>query len=188
MIVPGPVFAMLALIGLVWMVDRAFGGSQPRRSALEILDERFAKGEIDRTEYEDAVEGGTSSTDQLTGSSSQLVVRIAAWSLAATILVLSLVPSDLRPETGLPHKLEHLLIFAATGAAFGLGYEVKRGLLVIQLVIFAGAVEIAQLFVPGRHARLSDFLVDAVAICAGSIAGSWAKAGPSAFDIDSTIH
>jgi len=43
--------------------------------------------------------------------------------------------------------------------------------------------------VPGRHARLGDFLVDAVAICAGSIAGSWAKASdPSAFDMDSTIH
>ena len=105
----------------------------------------------------------------------QLVVRIVAWSLAATIVVLSLVPSELRPETGAPHILEHGLIFGATGAAFGLGYEARRGILAIQLVIFAGAVEIAQLFVPGRHARLSDFLVDAVGICAGSIAGSVAK-------------
>jgi VanZ family protein len=37
------------------------------------------------------------------------------------------------------------------------------------LVIFAGTVEIAQLFVPGRHARLSDFIVDALAISAGLI-------------------
>jgi len=173
------IFAMFGLIGLVWMVDRATGGNQPSRTALDILDERFAKGEIDRTEYEDAVERATSSTNKLRGSSSRLGVRIAAWSLAATILVLSLVPPDLRPETGLPHKLEHLLIFAATGAAFGLGYDAKPGLLAIQLVIFAGAIEIAQLFVPGRHARLSDFLVDAVAVCAGSIAGYWLKASPS---------
>ena len=46
----------------------------------------------------------------------QLVVRIVAWSLAATIVVLSLVPSELRPETGFPHILEHFFIFAATGA------------------------------------------------------------------------
>ena len=105
----------------------------------------------------------------------QLVGQIVAWSLAATIVVLSLVPSELRPETGVPHILEHGLIFAATGAAFGLGYEARSGSLAIQLVIFASAVEIAQLFAPGRHARLSDFLVDAVAICAGSIAGSCAK-------------
>jgi len=105
----------------------------------------------------------------------QLVVRTVAWSLAAIVVVLSLVPSELRPETGLSHILEHFSIFAATGAAFGLGYEARGGRLAIQLVIFAGAVEIAQLFAPGRHARLSDFLVDAVAICAGSIAGSLAN-------------
>lgn len=103
------------------------------------------------------------------------VARIAAWSLAAAIVVLSLVPPSLRPETGVPHKLEHFLIFAATGAAFGLGYDLGLVLLATQLVSFAGAVEIAQLFVPGRHARLSDFIVDGVAICVGSIAGSLAK-------------
>jgi len=57
MLVLGPIFAMLALIALVaifvWMVDRASGGKQPRRIALDILDERFTKGEIDRTEYEE---------------------------------------------------------------------------------------------------------------------------------------
>jgi VanZ family protein len=105
----------------------------------------------------------------------QQVVRILAWILAVTIVVLSLVPSELRPETGVPHILEHFLIFAATGATFGLGYEARPGPLAIQLVIFAGAVEIAQLFASHRHARLRDFLVDAVAICAGSIAGSLAK-------------
>ena len=100
----------------------------------------------------------------------QRVVRIAAWSLAGAIVVLSLLPPSLRPETGQPHILEHFLIFAATGAAFGLGYEARRGILTIQLIMFAGAIEIAQLFVPGRHARLSDFLVDAVAISVSSIA------------------
>jgi putative membrane protein len=57
MILTGPIFAMLALISLVaifvWMVDRASGGGQLRRSALDILGERFARGEIDRTEYEE---------------------------------------------------------------------------------------------------------------------------------------
>jgi len=108
-------------------------------------------------------------------ASLQLIIRILAWSLAAAIVVLSLVPAELRPETGTPHVLEHSLIFAATGAAFSLGYQARPGPLAILLVTFAGAVEIAQLFAPGRHARLSDFLVDAVAICAGSIAGSFAK-------------
>jgi putative membrane protein len=55
--IAGPIIAVLALIGLVaifvWMVDWAAGGRGRRRSALDILDERFARGEIDRTEYEE---------------------------------------------------------------------------------------------------------------------------------------
>jgi len=31
----------------------------------------------------------------------------------------------------------------------------------IGLALFAGAIEVAELLVPGRHARLSDFVVDA---------------------------
>ena len=35
------------------------------------------------------------------------------------------------------------------------------------LVIFAGAIGLVQLPVPARHARLSDFVIDALAACAG---------------------
>ena len=96
-------------------------------------------------------------------------VRISAWFLAAAIVVLSLVPPDFRPVTGVPHALEHFAIFAVTGLAFGLGYG-PRYLIPIGLVIFAGAIEVAQLSAPGRHARLSDFAVDAFAACIGFLA------------------
>ena len=33
--------------------------------------------------------------------------------------------------------------------------------------VFAGSVELLQVFVPGRHARLSDFAVDALGGCIG---------------------
>jgi VanZ family protein len=95
--------------------------------------------------------------------------RIVAWSLAAAIVVLSVVPPAFRPVTAAPHGFEHFLIYWAAGLAFGLGYERKHGLLAILLLIFTGSVEIAQLFVPGRHARLSDFIVDAGAVLAGLI-------------------
>ena len=94
-------------------------------------------------------------------------VRCAAWILLIAIAVLSLVPPTLRPETGTPHIFEHAAIFAATGAAFGFGYSGRAPLTMMGLVIFAAAVEAAQLLVPGRHARLSDFVVDALACCAG---------------------
>jgi VanZ family protein len=95
--------------------------------------------------------------------------RAIAWSLAAAIVVLSIVPPHLRPETFLSHGLEHFAIFAATGVAFSLGYQQKRLRLTVLLVIFCGVVEIAQLFAPGRHARLADFIMDALAVCAGVV-------------------
>jgi VanZ family protein len=101
------------------------------------------------------------------------VVRISAWLLAAAIVVLSLVPPSLRPETDLPHDLEHFAIFAATGLAFGLGYGRRYLAVAVALVIFTGAIEIAQIVVPDRHARLGDFIVDALAVCIGLAAASF---------------
>jgi hypothetical protein len=97
--------------------------------------------------------------------------RIASCFLVAVIAVLSLVPPWLRPETGAPHNLEHLAICAATGFAFGLAYNRRPALVMLALAIFAGAIEVAQLFVPGRHARLSDFIVDALSLGIGVAVG-----------------
>jgi VanZ family protein len=106
------------------------------------------------------------------GTQGSKAARIAACSLAAAIVISSLVPPALRPETSTPHSLEHLIIYAATGFAFGLGYKRRHDLLAILLVLFSSAIEIAQLFVPGRHARLSDLIIDAVAACIGLVMSS----------------
>jgi VanZ family protein len=95
----------------------------------------------------------------------QYAARIVAWLLAAIITVLSLVPPELRPQTSAPHNIEHFAIFAAAGLAFGLGYSRRLAVVLPGLLTFAGAIELAQILVPGRHARLSDFIVDAVAMC-----------------------
>lgn len=97
----------------------------------------------------------------------QVMYRLGGWSMALIIIALSLVPPDFRPESGTPHHFEHFVIFCATGAAFGLGYNSNRLVPAVALVLFAGAIEFAQIFAPGRHARLSDFLVDAFAACLG---------------------
>ena len=93
--------------------------------------------------------------------------RVVAWLLVLAIVMLSLGPPSTRPVTGAGHNLEHLLIFVAMGAAFGLGYPRRFLLLTVALLAFTGAIEVAQMMVPGRHARLSDFLTDATATCVG---------------------
>lgn len=100
------------------------------------------------------------------------VARFVAWCLAIIVTVLSLVPPGMRPQTGAPRNLEHIAIFAATGVAFGFGYSRRPGLVAMALVLFAGAIELAQTFVPGRHARLSDFIVDAVTVGVAAAAAS----------------
>ncbi len=103
------------------------------------------------------------------------IFRAIAWSLLAAILILSLVPPSLRPVTGAPHGFEHFSIFALCGLAFGLGYRVAGIFEGIGLVVFSAAVEVLQLLAPGRHARLIDFAVDAIASCAGVLIGRLAQ-------------
>ena len=95
--------------------------------------------------------------------------RPAAWLLASAVIVLSVVPPYLRPVTDTPHGFEHFAAFFITGLAFGFGYERRPAVVAIALVVFSGAIEILQIFVPQRHARLSDFLIDTLAVCAGVV-------------------
>ena len=93
--------------------------------------------------------------------------QAATWIFLLAIVFLSLVSPSLRPVTTLPHNLEHAGIFALAGLAVGLGYPNHTLRNMIAMTVFAGAIELAQLFAPGRHARWIDFAVDAFAACAG---------------------
>ena len=102
--------------------------------------------------------------------------KIAAWILFLAVIELSLVPPSFRPATVIPHGFEHLIIYFLMGLAFGLGYA-RRGILTTFLLNgFVGLIEIAQLFVPGRHARMSDFLIDAFAVSLGIASAHLASA------------
>ena len=100
--------------------------------------------------------------------------KIAPWLLLLAIAVLSLVPPSYRPATMIPHGFEHLVVFLLMGLAFGLGYASRYILATLLLIAFVGLVEIAQLFVPGRHARMTDFLIDALAVCIGAAGAKFA--------------
>jgi VanZ family protein len=96
----------------------------------------------------------------------------AGWLLILAITVLSVVPAAWRPETSAPHNLEHFAIFWLTGFAFGLAYDRKPAVVITALVMFSGAIEIAQVLIPDRHSRAGDFIVDAVAASIGAVIAS----------------
>jgi VanZ family protein len=94
-------------------------------------------------------------------------LRIVAWSLAAAVAFATLGPPRYRPHADLGQSGEHALAFVLVGLAFGLAYRRNRLLTTLVAVLMTGAIEILQFWAPGRHARLSDFVVDALAACAG---------------------
>ena len=102
----------------------------------------------------------------------QKIARVAAWFTLAGIIALSLAPPSARPVTFFPHNIEHAGIFLLNGLAFGIAYRGYEWLSSFGAVLFCAGIELAQLTIPGRHARLSDFFVDATAICVGILAGS----------------
>src|SRR5690242_16842887 len=95
--------------------------------------------------------------------------RPVAWLLTALIIVISVIPAPVRPTTSAGHNFEHLLIFAVTGVAFGIGYFRQPYWLILGLPLFAGLVELVQIAVPSRHARLMDFVMDSVAVLLGAV-------------------
>ena len=93
------------------------------------------------------------------------VARILSWSGASAIVVLSTVPAVDRPVTGGGSKLEHFVAFALVAATFTIGYRAALSRLVLSALIFCGAIELLQMPLPTRHARVSDFIIDFVASC-----------------------
>ena len=96
-----------------------------------------------------------------------IILRIFAWLLAAAVTFATLGPPSYRPHSDFGQNGEHALAFVLIGLAFGLAYTQRRLLTAAIAVAGIGAIEILQFWAPGRHARLEDFVVDALAACAG---------------------
>jgi VanZ family protein len=87
--------------------------------------------------------------------------------LAAAVTFATLGPAQFRPHSSLGQDGEHALAFSLVGLAFGLAYPRHRLLTGAIAVVVIGVIELLQLWAPGRHARLEDFLVDALTACVG---------------------
>jgi VanZ family protein len=95
------------------------------------------------------------------------ILRLFAWLLASAVTFATLGPPRFRPHSDLGQDGEHALAFVLIGLAFGLAYSRNRLFTSVASVVFIGILEILQFWAPGRHARLEDFVVDALAACAG---------------------
>lgn len=101
-----------------------------------------------------------------------IYLRTFAWLLAAAVAFATLGPPQYRPHAYLSQNGEHALAFVLVGLAFGLAYARHRIWIALIAVAMTGMIEIMQFWAPGRHARLMDFVVDALAASVGLTAAA----------------
>jgi len=98
----------------------------------------------------------------------RIALRVGAWLLAAVVIFITLGPPRYRPHAAMfTRDGEHALAFVLIGLAFAFAYPRQRLWVACLSVALVGLLELLQLVVPGRHAHLEDFAVDALATLAG---------------------
>ena len=111
-----------------------------------------------------------------------LLSRLASIFLLALIVFATLSPIGLRPQIGDPN-LERAAAYLLLGAALALGFP-RHGFRVAFLVVaIAVGLELLQLIDPGRHGRIQDAAIKAIAGLVGialvSLAGRIFRRQPS---------
>jgi VanZ family protein len=96
-------------------------------------------------------------------------LRLLGWAGILGIAVVSLVPGEFRPHSGMSAHFEHFTAYGLTAAVLAQAYAGRVGAVTLLacLTIYAGVLESAQLWIPGRHAAISDFAVSSLGILTG---------------------
>lgn len=88
------------------------------------------------------------------------------------IVVLSVVPGDLRPSTGASGNFEHFIAYAGTAGLLALSRTLGPPWSIgVLMIVLAGSLEMAQLWIPGRSAGWDNFLASTAGGLAGVIVG-----------------
>jgi len=95
----------------------------------------------------------------------EVLARILAWIGLMSLVVLSVVPAVDRPVTGFRPVFEHFAAFALVGGTFAFGYALSWGRLMLLALFFCGGIELLQVPLPTRHARVSDLVINSLAAC-----------------------
>jgi len=84
------------------------------------------------------------------------LIAVAAWGLLIFIAFATLSPIQDRPTLPTSTLFEHVTAFATLGALFCLGYPREIRFVCLLVGGSAALLELMQLLLPDRHARLQD--------------------------------
>jgi len=93
-----------------------------------------------------------------------MLARMGAGLAVLTIIVLSVVPGNMRPRALGNDYYEHFAAYFITGSLLAIGYLRPMQLLSsgVLLAICAGSLEFVQLWIPGRTASAGDFATSTI--------------------------
>ena len=131
---------------------RGIIGDQPRAGA----ERRNRRDEHDRTALGDVLERLAAAEHRPGQVGRERVIPLLQINAAEAELA--------EPDADIEH---HGLAFVLLGLAFGLAHTRNRLLTAGCVIAFTGLVEVLQFLAPGRHARMEDFVVDALAASLG---------------------
>jgi VanZ family protein len=99
--------------------------------------------------------------------------RVGFWLCVLIIIGLSVAPGPMRPHTPASGHVDHFIAYAGTGLMFAPGARWRDGLFAaIGLSALSAAVEVAQLYIPGRTGEIGGFLWSSAGACVGLAAGA----------------
>ncbi len=90
--------------------------------------------------------------------------RLAAGLSVVTIVILSVVPGNMRPHILGNDPAEHFVAYSITGSLLAVGYLSPMQLLAsgVLLPVCAGLLELAQTWIPGRMPSAGEFTASAI--------------------------
>jgi VanZ family protein len=85
--------------------------------------------------------------------------QVAGVLVVCLIVLLSIIPGNMQIRTGAPNTVEHFAAYLLSGLilARAFGSCRRTPMVIALLIILAGALEIVQLWVPGRTADFADW-------------------------------
>ena len=88
-----------------------------------------------------------------------IALRFIAWACVVGLAVASWTPGQEMVRTGFNTRLEHMAAYLIAGIAIIVAYP-RRPTWSIAAILcaYAGILELGQLYIPGRHAALLDWL------------------------------
>jgi VanZ family protein len=98
-------------------------------------------------------------------------LRAAFIACLIVVAILALLPADLMRRTALGGHVEHAIVYLGTAILMGLAFPRGPQLTVqcVLLTMYASALEVGQLYSPGRHASFRDLAFSAAGIAIGGV-------------------